>query len=126
MYHPYFTYPINNPTTQNKTSSAVQLKHLPTGLVLKVQSTRSRTQNRNLAREMLASRIDELEKGPASRAAVVRDIKSKRKASSAKKSRRKYARLEAEKKAAANGTSAEGSAEGNGEEVMSSKDGRDV
>lgn len=108
--------------SQNKTSSAVQLKHLPTGLVLKVQSTRSRTQNRNLAREMLASRVEELEKGAGSRAAIVRDIKSKRKASSAKKSRRKYARLEAEKQAAAQ--AAEEGVDGLAEEGEMRKDGK--
>ncbi|KAG9719516.1 hypothetical protein KCU59_g18006, partial [Aureobasidium melanogenum] len=32
----------------NKTSSAVQLKHLPTGLVIKCQETRSRSQNRKI------------------------------------------------------------------------------
>ncbi|KAH0408375.1 hypothetical protein KCU90_g21991, partial [Aureobasidium melanogenum] len=40
----------------NKTSSAVQLKHLPTGLVIKCQETRSRSQNRKIARRILAER----------------------------------------------------------------------
>ncbi|EKD13515.1 uncharacterized protein L3040_008617 [Drepanopeziza brunnea f. sp. 'multigermtubi'] len=78
----------------NKTSSAVQLKHLPTGLVLKVQATRSRTQNRKIAREMLAERVEELEKGKQSRVAVVRETKQKRKSSAVKKSRRKYRLLD--------------------------------
>merc|ERR1712093_899321 len=63
----------------NKTSSAVQLKHIPTGMVLKVQATRSRTQNRKIARQMLAERVEELEKGKESRVAVVGETKSKRK-----------------------------------------------
>merc|ERR1712230_189218 len=63
----------------NKTSSAVQLKHIPTGMVLKVQATRSRTQNRKIARQMLAERVEELEKGKESRVAVVGETKRKRK-----------------------------------------------
>jgi protein subunit release factor B len=79
---------------QNKTSSAVQLKHIRTGLVLKVQATRSRTQNRKIAREMLAERLEELEKGKESRVAVVGEAKRKRKSSAVKKSKRKYRLLE--------------------------------
>ncbi|KUJ11773.1 uncharacterized protein LY89DRAFT_594627, partial [Mollisia scopiformis] len=78
----------------NKTSSAVQLKHIPTGIVLKVQATRSRTQNRKIARQMLADRIEELEKGKESRTAVVGETKKKRKSSAVKKSKRKYRLLE--------------------------------
>jgi protein subunit release factor B len=82
---------------QNKTSSAVQLKHLPTGIVVKVQATRSREQNRKLARQMLAERIEVLEKGDESRVAVVGETKRKRKSSAVKKSKRKYKALEAAK-----------------------------
>ncbi|XMA12227.1 hypothetical protein WAI453_005018 [Rhynchosporium graminicola] len=78
----------------NKTSSAVQLKHLPTGLVLKVQATRSRTQNRKIARQMLAERVEEIEKGKESRVAVVAETKKKRKSSAVKKSKRKYRALD--------------------------------
>ncbi|KAE9374483.1 hypothetical protein N431DRAFT_464726 [Stipitochalara longipes BDJ] len=83
----------------NKTSSAVQLKHIPTGLVLKVQATRSRTQNRKIARQMLAERVEQIEKGKESRAAVVQEVKRKRKSSAVKKSKRKYRALEQSKKA---------------------------
>ncbi|PMD43359.1 hypothetical protein L207DRAFT_509884 [Hyaloscypha variabilis F] len=83
----------------NKTSSAVQLKHIPTGLVLKVQATRSRTQNRKIARQMLADRVEQIEKGDQSRAAVVQEVKRKRKSSAVKKSKRKYRALEESKKA---------------------------
>ncbi|KAL2067963.1 hypothetical protein VTL71DRAFT_16061 [Oculimacula yallundae] len=82
----------------NKTSSAVQLKHIPTGLVLKVQATRSRTQNRKLARQMLAERVEELEKGKESRVAVVAETKKKRKSSAVKKSKRKYKLLDEAKR----------------------------
>ncbi|KAL7823322.1 RF-1 domain-containing protein [Trichoderma gracile] len=85
----------------NKTNSAVQLKHIPTGIVVKSQATRSRSQNRKLAREILAQRIDELTNGDHSRSAIVGAVKKKRADSAAKKSRRKYRLLEEEKAAAA-------------------------
>lgn len=78
----------------NKTSSAVQLKHLPTGIVVKCQETRSRTQNRKLARRLLSERIEEFELGDQSRTAVKARAKSKKKASADKKKRRKYRALE--------------------------------
>ena len=95
----------------NKTSSAVQLKHLATGIVLKVQATRSRSQNRKIAREMLALRVQDLEckdkrergekdeKGREikSRQEVVTETKVKRKKSGEKKRKRKYAKLAEEK-----------------------------
>jgi protein subunit release factor B len=74
----------------NKTSSAVQLKHIPTGIVVKCQDTRSRSQNRKVARRLLAERIEELEKGEESRTAVKARERSKRKKSAEKKRRRKY------------------------------------
>jgi peptide chain release factor len=77
----------------------VQLKHIPTGLVLKVQATRSRTQNRKIARQMLAERVEEIEKGKDSRVAVIREVKRKRKSSAIKKSKRKYRALEEAKEA---------------------------
>lgn len=89
----------------NKTSSAVQLKHLPTGVVVKSQETRSREQNRKNARRILGERLEELEKGPRSRTALKAEKARKKKASAAKKSRRKYRELEegkAKDKAGAN------------------------
>ena len=85
---------------QNKTNSAVQLKHKPTGIVVKSQATRSRSQNKKIAMELLAEKVDELEKGDQSRAAIKREIERKRKASRAKKARRKYRALEEKKKKA--------------------------
>ncbi|KAH6611177.1 hypothetical protein Trco_001197 [Trichoderma cornu-damae] len=81
----------------NKTNSAVQLKHIPTGIVVKSQATRSRSQNRKLAREILAQRVDEFVHGHQSRSALVGAIKKKKADSAAKKSRRKYRQLEEEK-----------------------------
>ncbi|KAL9639190.1 MAG: hypothetical protein Q9164_001083 [Protoblastenia rupestris] len=74
----------------NKTSSAVQLKHVPTGMVIKSQATRSRSQNRKIARRLLAEKLEEAEKGLESRTALKADIKRKKKASKMKKARRKY------------------------------------
>ncbi|KAI5210630.1 hypothetical protein E4T39_00292 [Aureobasidium subglaciale] len=78
----------------NKTSSAVQLKHLPTGLVIKCQETRSRSQNRKIARRILAERIEVLVMGDDSRAALKAEREKKKKASKNKKARRKYRKLE--------------------------------
>jgi protein subunit release factor B len=74
----------------------VQLHHIPTGLYVKCQMTRSREQNRSLARRLLAARVDELRRGDQSRTAVLGEWKRKKKASAAKKSRRKYRKLEQE------------------------------
>jgi len=85
---------------QNKTNSAVQLTHIPTGIVVKSQATRSRSQNHNIARRILAEKIELLEKGEDSRAAKKIERARKKKASSMKKSRRKYKKLEEEKQTA--------------------------
>ncbi|KAF2810582.1 uncharacterized protein BDZ99DRAFT_347894, partial [Mytilinidion resinicola] len=81
----------------NKTSSAVQLKHIPTGIVIKCQDTRSRSQNRKVARRLLSEKIEELELGEGARTAVKAREKSKKKASGDKKRRRKYRALAGEK-----------------------------
>lgn len=75
----------------------MQLKHIPTGLVLKVQEHRSRSQNRKLARQKLAEKLDVMERGSESRVAVKAEVKRKKKSSATKKSKRKYRRLEEEK-----------------------------
>lgn len=41
-----------------KTSNCVQLKHMPTGIVVKGHETRSQAQNRKLAREKLIYKLD--------------------------------------------------------------------
>jgi len=81
----------------NKTNSAVQLIHQPTGIVVKCQATRSQSQNRKIAHEILAEKVDILEKGNESRTAIKAALKRKRKASKTKKSRRKYRVLLEEK-----------------------------
>ena len=92
----------------NKTSSAVQLKHLPTGIVVKSQETRSREQNRKLARQILGERLDARENGAGSRAAVKAERERRRKSSGEKKRRRKYRRLEAAKAAEGGGSGTAG------------------
>ncbi|HTZ39940.1 MAG TPA: peptide chain release factor-like protein [Syntrophales bacterium] len=47
----------------NKTSSCVQLVHLPTGITVKCQRERSQAMNRFLARRLLLDRIEKLRKG---------------------------------------------------------------
>jgi protein subunit release factor B len=78
----------------------VQLKHLPTGIVVKSQDTRSRPQNRKIARRLLADKLDLLEKGEDSRVAIKSRDAAKKRASKLKKTRRKYRKLEDEKASA--------------------------
>ncbi|MGA3085569.1 MAG: peptide chain release factor-like protein [Thermodesulfobacteriota bacterium] len=47
----------------NKTSSAVYLKHLPTGLEVKMQKDRSQALNRFLAWRLLAEKVEERQGG---------------------------------------------------------------
>ena len=81
----------------NKTNSAAQLTHIPTGIVVKSQATRSRSQNYTIARRLLAERVELLQKGDESRAVKVLQKKSKKKRSADKKKRRKYRELAEEK-----------------------------
>lgn len=45
----------------NKVSTAVRLKHIPTGLVVKAQTERSQAQNRDIAMQILHSKIFQME-----------------------------------------------------------------
>ncbi|KAI9772911.1 MAG: hypothetical protein M1840_008793 [Geoglossum simile] len=100
----------------NKTSSAVQLKHRPTGLITKSQATRSRSQNRNIARRLLAERLEEMEKGPESRKAIKAEAARKKKASKTKKAKRKYRNLDGGNGAI--GTSEDGGIDGTKDEGL--------
>lgn len=42
----------------NKTNSSVNLTHIPTGIVVQAQPTRSREENRRIARKILAERLE--------------------------------------------------------------------
>jgi protein subunit release factor B len=89
----------------NKTSTCVMLRHRPTGLQVKCQSTRHQGRNRELAREMLLdkieaarrkaadaerARIEKLrrQKRPRSRAAKERILADKAKRAKRKRERR--------------------------------------
>jgi peptide chain release factor len=50
----------------NKTSTCVQLVHLPTGIKVKAQTARSQALNRFLARRILADRIETAQQGKLS------------------------------------------------------------
>ena len=47
----------------NKTSSCVQLVHIPSGLSVKCQESRSQSLNRFMARRMLLDRIERVKRG---------------------------------------------------------------
>jgi protein subunit release factor B len=51
----------------NKTASCVQLRHIPSGLDVKCQQSRSREMNRFLARRELCDKLEERVLGAASR-----------------------------------------------------------
>ncbi|KAJ5248905.1 peptide chain release factor-like protein [Penicillium chermesinum] len=80
----------------NKTNSAVQISHGPSGIVVKCQATRSRSQNEKIARSLLADRIEHQEKGIDSRVSLKAEAARKKKASKLKKAKRKYRSLEDE------------------------------
>ncbi len=66
----------------NKTSSCVQLKHLPTGLLVRCQRERSQALNRFIARRRLLDRIEKMRQGfvaeEKARVAKIRRQKRKR------------------------------------------------
>ncbi len=66
----------------NKTNSCVQLTHIPSGMVIRCQKTRSREQNRFFARRVLSERLEEIQLGKksekAKKAHKIRAQKKKR------------------------------------------------
>lgn len=121
---PQLLIPRLSSLRQNKTNSAVQLRHIPTNIVIKCQETRSRTQNRKLAREILAAKVDLFLNGDKSRLAIVGNVKKKKADSKAKKARRKYKKLEEEKAKGGIGQQLVEGAEG--EEVEGEDEGEEL
>ena len=79
----------------NKTSSCVQLKHIPTSTIVRCQETRSREANRWLAREMLAERLLQARESELS---ARRQEEEKIRRQKRRRSRRQKARMLADKK----------------------------
>ncbi|KAJ6092241.1 hypothetical protein N7467_004210, partial [Penicillium canescens] len=117
----------------NKTNSACQISHKPSGVVIKCQATRSRAQNEKIARSLLADRVEALLKGDQSRVAIKAEAARKKKASKLKKTRRKYRELEG-KEGDGNGNGKlmveeeilEGEGEGGGEVGVQGKEEKEV
>ncbi|NLL84705.1 MAG: peptide chain release factor-like protein [Lentisphaerae bacterium] len=79
----------------NKTASAVMLRHKPSQMVVKCQTTRSRESNRWLARRRLAEKILETVEGEKSaRQQAVEKIKRQKR----RRSRKQKERMLAEKR----------------------------
>ncbi|KAL9085511.1 MAG: hypothetical protein Q9165_007556 [Trypethelium subeluteriae] len=76
-------------------------------VVVKSQETRSRSQNRKIARRILAERLEEIELGDQSRKAVKAQLAKKKKASADKKKRRKYRMLREEQEKGVSGANNE-------------------
>jgi protein subunit release factor B len=80
----------------NKSSSQVQLRHIPTGILIKCSQSRSQGENRLIARRMLVEKIEEIEQGKKSRAAREVDRIRKQKK---RRSRKTQAKLIEDKRA---------------------------
>lgn len=76
----------------NKCNSKVQLKHIPSGIVVECQETRSRTQNRHIAREKMAFKIAQWKNGgnPIEREIAVLAWEKQSKRSKERKSKEKH------------------------------------
>ena len=83
----------------NKCNSKVQLKHVPSGIVVNCQETRSRDKNRKIAREKLAMEIAVWKNGGqmVDRQLKMIELKQQRKSSKLKKSTKKHELLKQQK-----------------------------
>jgi protein subunit release factor B len=89
---------------------------------MKSQATRSRDQNRKIARKLLAEKLEVLEKGVGSRKMMKEEVKSKKKRSKEKKARRKYRKLAEEKTGAVGTGAADEDGDDGGEDVDNNQD----
>lgn len=77
----------------NKTSTCVYLKHIPTGIEVKCQKTRSQSLNRFFARRILLEKIEERLFGKESRLWKERERRIKQKRKARKRAMKKYGKL---------------------------------
>ncbi|CEP64206.1 Rso55p LALA0_S10e04896g [Lachancea lanzarotensis] len=80
----------------NKSNSKVQLKHVPSGLVVECQETRSREHNRKIAREKMAFQLAVWTNGgnPIERQTALHEWEKQGKRSRERKSKNKHDRHE--------------------------------
>lgn len=86
----------------NKTTNAVFLRHLPTGVWVKCHESRSLDRNRKVARTMLIERLDEKLNGEQSVANQEKRNEALRSSIKKEKTRLKYEKIKADKLAEAN------------------------
>lgn len=86
------TYPLL--TQINRRSTRCQITHIPTGIVVSSQKTRSLVENRKIARQILADKLDQMYAAPGtSRKEVVGAFKKSKVDRAQKKKDRKYKQL---------------------------------
>jgi protein subunit release factor B len=73
----------------NKNSTCVQLKHMPSGIIVKYQKERTQNLNRFFARRALAQKLDEMINGQKSQANLKREKLIKQKNKRKKRAKRK-------------------------------------
>lgn len=74
----------------NKRSSCVDLRHIPTGIRVQCQQSRSLADNRGIARKLLREKLDELVNGALSKNGQKAAKIAKQKAKRAKRAKEKY------------------------------------
>ncbi|KAJ3239794.1 hypothetical protein HDU81_005292 [Chytriomyces hyalinus] len=83
----------------NKAVSCVQLKHIPTGIIVKTQRFRDLASNRKEARKLLSLDLDDLYNGPLSKRNVEKAKEAEKTKRSAQKAKKRLAMKMAEKEA---------------------------
>jgi peptide chain release factor len=65
----------------NKVSTCVQLKHLPTGIIIKCDKYRAQAKNRELAMEILLDKLEKIERDKLNKEKAIRAqaVRAKRK-----------------------------------------------